>query len=990
MDHGHHLTVGRPEPTRNAADLRELAERFANAEVEIDFSVRRRAEYSYDASNYRVTPIAVAFPGSVDDVLAILAVCADIGLPVISRGGGTSMAGNAVGAGVVLDFSRRFNAIRAIDETASVADVEPGVVLETLTHAAEQWTDGRMTFAPDPSSKSRATIGGALGNDACGNHSVRYGRMSDHVVELDIVTVDGHVLTAGENGLRATDPADRRAADRAEHLNGEFRALAGNYLSEFRTELGRIQRQVSGYHLANLLPEKRFNLARALVGSEGTCAVVVGARVKLVRRPRSALLVCLGYGDIVDAARDIESILEFSPAAVEGIDDTIVDTMRMRRGDAAVRGLPTGNAWLYVDLDGEDPDLVAEAAEALLRTVRSRGRLVDGRIVSDAAERASLWRVREDGAGLSSRPASGGETWPGWEDSAVAPADLADYLLEFRQLLDEYDLQGVMYGHFGAGCMHIRITYDLRSEDGRRVFRAFTHAAARLVVQHGGSLSGEHGDGRARSELLSAMYSPRIMEAFRAFRKIWDPTHILNPGVITDPRPVDADLALEGVPDRSWRTHFTLHPVNAEAHAGMATDAIDRWVHAVQGCIGVGRCRSTATGVMCPSYRATQDEKDSTRGRARVLQELVRGARTVEQGWKSEEVREALDLCLACKACSTDCPTGVDMATYKSEFLSHYYEKRRRPVVHYSLGWLPIWLKVTGFIAPSLNAVLRTPLGRASILGGISTQRVLPQFASRRAWRDAMRATVALDSGSTPVVLLVDTFTRGLRPEVAGAAARVLAAADQRITCSVDVCCGLTWISTGQLAAARKRLLKTVERLDDGTDCPIVVIEPSCAAALRKDLPELAPTEAARRVAARVHSFASYLAVLVEGGWKPTPIEPIPDNVVLQTHCHEYAVFGAGHHNRVLAAAGAPVIRDAVGCCGVAGNFGFETQHHDISMKVAEYALAPALRECRNDSAVLTDGFSCATQVTQLNISSPGRHLAELLDPGTTTTSEQS
>ncbi|MEB3369820.1 FAD-binding oxidoreductase, partial [Saccharopolyspora mangrovi] len=470
----------------------ELFEALAEAGVPADSSPRRRAEYSYDASNYRVEPLAVVFPRVVDDVVAAVEACRSTGTPIIARGGGTSMAGNAVGPGLVLDFSRYMNRVRAIDEEAGTVDVEPGVVLAALSGEVERATAGRRTFAPDPSSKSRATVGGAIGNDACGNHSVRYGRTSDHVAEIDLVTSDGARLTATETGLRATDPTDSSATARAEELTGSLSRLAQQHLSALRLELGRIPRQVSGYHLENLLPERKFNIARAVVGSEGTWAVVVGARMKLVPKPASALLVCLGYRDVVDAARDVPAILEFSPAAVEGTDEAIVATMRHRRGPDSVLGLPDGQAWLFVDLDGDDPASVSAQADRLLERLGENGRLVQGRKAADPAERASLWRVREDGAGLSSRLASGGESWPGWEDAAVAPERLADYLADLRELLAAHELTGVMYGHFGAGCMHIRITYDLRSERGRAVFREFTRQAAELVVRHGGSLSGEH------------------------------------------------------------------------------------------------------------------------------------------------------------------------------------------------------------------------------------------------------------------------------------------------------------------------------------------------------------------------------------------------------------------------------------------------------------------------------------------------------------------
>ncbi|MFK0002694.1 FAD-binding and (Fe-S)-binding domain-containing protein [Paenarthrobacter sp. NPDC090522] len=955
-----------------AVETAPVLTRLEAAGIPAETSGHRLAAYSYDASNYRLAPVAVVFPRNVQDVIATLAACRETGTALVSRGGGTSMAGNAIGPGIVLDFSRHMNRILTIDEGAGTADVQAGVVLATLTRETEKATGGNLTFAPDPSSKNRATIGGSIGNDACGNHSVRYGRTSDHVVEIDVVTSDGAQLTATATGLRATDPADAYAVSRAFDLSEDLKKLAQDNLAAFRVELGRIQRQVSGYHLANLLPETGLNVARALAGTEGTCAVVVRARMKLVPKAPSALLVCLGYADVVDAAKDIETILEFSPAAVEGIDEAIVDTMRLRRGVDSVQGLPNGKAFLYVDLDGDDPQDVAREAERLLERLAANGRLVDGRAVPDVAQRATLWRVREDGAGLSSRPASGGESQAGWEDSAVAPQNLAAYLADFRELLNEHGLTGIMYGHFGAGCMHIRITYDLRSEEGRSVFRKFTHAAAELVVRHGGSLSGEHGDGRARSALLPVMYSPSMMAAFQAYRNIWDSAGILNPGSITDADAFDANLALEGIPDREWRTHFELRPVEA------AVAGADAWVHAVQACIGVGRCRSDAGGVMCPSYRATGDEKDSTRGRSRVLQDMVRGARSIDEGWKSEDVREALDLCLACKACSNDCPAGVDMATYKSEFFSHYYEGRLRPMSHFSLGWLPRWLKLTTLISPIVNLVLASPLGKVvAAAGGLTTKRKMPKFASRRMLRDEL-APFRNTQGPADTILFVDSFTKGFRPEVAGAAARVIESTGRQVGCEADACCGLTWISTGQLDTAKKLMGKAVEKLDDGTDAPIVVIEPSCAAALKKDAPELLGTEAAERVSRRIQSFAEAVKGWVDGGWNPPTV---PQAVTVQTHCHEYSTFGATIQRRALAALGVADVTEATGCCGVAGNFGFEANHYDISMKVAEQALAPALAKTPDTTPVLADGFSCAMQVKQLDPDRKSLHLAELLDP---------
>ena len=953
----------------------DIVELLAAAGIEVDSGSRRLSEYSYDASNYRVAPLAVAFPRDPREVSRIAATCHQAGVPIIARGGGTSMAGNAIGHGVVLDLSRHMNAVVSVDAANRTVVVEPGVILADLAEAVQHGTDNRLTFAPDPSSKNRATVGGSIGNDACGNHSVRYGRTGDHVVSLDVVLADGTRLTATETALRATDSEDAAAADRARELSAGLRALASDYMAQFRLELGRIPRQVSGFQLANLLPERGFNVARTLVGSEGTCAIVVGATMRLVDVPASALLLIVAYDDIVDAARDVMTILTYSPAAIEGIDEQIVATMTVRRGPDSVSELPAGRAWLYVELDGDDPAVVAAQAKKLQHGLRVNGRALDCREVRDPSERKKLWRVREDGAGLSSRlelpDGSSVTSWPGWEDSAVAPENLADYLADFRLLLSEHRLIGVMYGHFGAGCMHIRITFDQRTPQGREVMSNFLTAAARLVVKHGGTLSGEHGDGRARSQLLPEMYSPTVMAAFAAFKRLFDPTNVLNPGMIVDPSPVTEALALADIPALPWQTTFVLHDKNAAAD-GAFTDAVQR-------CIGVGRCRSHGNGVMCPSFRATGDEKDSTRGRARVLQDMVRGARTVEEGWASTDVRDALDLCLSCKACSTDCPTGVDMATYKAEFLDHHYRGRLRPLAHYSLGWLPRWLAVTSRVAPLVNAALASPLRSVGLrLGGLTTERPLPTFASTRALR---RELSSHRGGDGDVVLVVDSFTKGFRPEVAGAALRVVEEAGHRAEVRTDVCCGLTWISTGQLRQARKRLCRTVNLLDDGSDRPIVVTEPSCAAALRKDLPELVDTPAAHRVARRVRSFAEHVSAQREAGW--TPRATLPSSVTVQTHCHEYAVFGATTQVSALKAVGIDAVREATGCCGVAGNFGFERQHYDVSMAVAEQALAPALR-ADPTATVLTDGFSCHMQTRQLTDNptpSASLHLAQMLDP---------
>lgn len=971
-----------PHGDDGGATLRQVLARLKHCGIEVDDSPRRRTEYSYDASNYRVRPAAIAFPKNVDDVRTVLRVCSALGMPTTTRGAGTSMAGNAIGDGLVMDLSRRMKSVGTLDADQATVWADAGVVLGELRMHVEKATSGTLTFAPDPSSLTRATIGGSIGNDACGNHSVAYGRMTHHVREVELVTADGAHLRAGRDFLCAVDENDTHSVARSEELIEGLKAMAAENLAILRTELQTIPRQVSGYHVGHLLPEKGFNVAAALAGSEGTCAVVVRAKVGLVQKPLTTALLCLGYRDTIDSARDVMTILSAKPSAIEGLDVSIVDIMSHRRGAASVESLPGGKAFLMVEFSDDTLQQATASCEDLVDNLRADGRVVDFTIVTDPLGRAKLWRVREDGAGLSSRRIDGVQTWPGWEDSAVAPEHLADYLSDLLPLVKKYGYTALMYGHFGAGCVHMRLDYDLRSDSGRQIFSDFTREAAKLVVSHGGSLSGEHGDGRARSELLEVMYSQEMIGIFRAFKYLWDPAGILNPGIIVHPVPFSASLALEGVvkPDP---IHGEL--IAAPAGAVMPSSGnrellpvASPFVGNTHACIGVGRCRSTTGGFMCPSYRATKDEKDSTRGRARVLQELTRATGSSKNGWSSPEVREALDLCLSCKACSADCPTGVDIAEAKSELVDDYYRGRIRPFTHYSIGWLPRWLPLLTRVAPLANMGTAFPPFR--LVGewlGISARRRLPAFAANGRIRKRVREAEFEDNAH--VLLFIDSFTRAFRPQVIPAAARVLRNSGSSVGCTPEACCGLTWISTGQRDGARRRLTRLIDRLDDGTNRDIIVLEPSCAAAIRDEGPKLVGGDAAARVAARVRSFSVAVDEAIKRGWKPEV--PPPESAVLQTHCHEHAVFGSGAQKRVLEAWGVPNIVESSSCCGVAGNFGFEAEHFDMSMKVAGHSVIPALAQADTGALVLTDGFSCAMQVSQINPERSSKHLAVVLDP---------
>ncbi|MGB3483846.1 MAG: FAD-linked oxidase C-terminal domain-containing protein [Mycobacterium sp.] len=932
-----------------AEALREALCGAGVGDVRVDAT--NRAAYSSDASLYRVTPTAVVCPADHDEVAAVLEVCRRENIPVTARGGGTSIAGNAVGTGVVLDFSRHMNQVLSIDPESRTAVVQPGVVQSVLQKAAAPL---RLRFGPDPSSLSRCTIGGMIGNNACGSRALGYGRTSDNVAAMRVLTACGEELRLQSGG--AVQPPSP--------LLDALSSVTRSGLATIRTEFGTFGRQVSGYSLEHLLPEKGFDVTRLLVGSEGTLAVCTEATVNLVREPAHRLLVVLGYPDIAAAGDATPAILVHRPTACEGIDSRIVDVVRERKGDQAVPPLPAGAAWVFVEVVGDTADQARLRAE---ETARSCG-AVDSLVVEDPARAATLWRIRTDGAGLAARSPRGRPAHAGWEDAAVPPARLGDYLRDFDTLMADFGVTGMPYGHFGEGCMHVRIDLPLDRPGGTKVFRDFMFAAAELVAGYGGSLSGEHGDGRARGELLPLMYSSDALGLLAAVKHVFDPGNLLNPGVVVDPLPLDADLRIPAAP--VLRRDLAL----AYRHDG------GDFTQAVHRCTGVGKCRADNTGigeVMCPSYQATREEKDSTRGRSRVLQEMINGT-DVRGGWRSPEVHEALDLCLSCKGCASDCPTGVDMAAYKAEVLYQSYRRRIRPASHYSLGWLPRWAKLAGLAPRLANAAMQIPgVGRAGLaVAGVDHRRTIPAFAptSFRSWFRNQQS-IGQDGSGDEVLLFVDTFTNYFSPEVGIAAVRVLQAAGYtpRLT-DKQQCCGLTWISTGQLDTARQKLGNTLEALSRSVErgVPVVGIEPSCTAVLRSEAVELVGGARAESVGAATHTLAE---LLTARGWEPPPMSGT--SVIAQPHCHHHSVMSWSPDAQLLRAAGADVTRLG-GCCGLAGNFGVEKGHYEVSVAVAEQQLLPAVRSAPSDAVILADGFSCRTQLDDLTDRS-GMHLAQLL-----------
>ncbi|MGY2003501.1 FAD-binding and (Fe-S)-binding domain-containing protein [Blastococcus sp. SYSU DS1024] len=937
------------DTTTRTDDGRAVVAELRRAGIgDVDDSGLARALYSSDASLYRVLPRAVVRPRHPDEIVAALDVCRSLGVPLTARGAGTSIAGNAVGTGVVLDTSRYLSRVHEVDREAGTATVDPGVVQAALQTAARPYG---LRFGPDPSTHNRCTVGGMIGNNACGSRALGYGRTSDNVVGLDVVTGTGERLRLGPG----TTPGEGVLADL-------HRLVAGD-LATIRTELGRFGRQVSGYSLEHLLPERGFDVARALVGSEGTLAVVLGATVRLVADAPVRGLVVLGYPSMADAADATPGLLPHEPTAVEGLDERIVQRLRDVPA-AVVPDLPRGAGWLIVELTG---DSVAEV-EGKARGVLADAGAVDSMVVTDPAHAAAIWRIREDGAGLANRTSDGRPAHAGWEDAAVPVERLGDYLRGFEALLDGHGLQGVPYGHFGDGCLHVRIDFPFGVGDdgGRGAYRSFVEDAARLVAGYGGSLSGEHGDGRARSALLPLMYSPAALSLFERVKAVFDPDDVLNPGVLVRPAPLDEDIRIAAAP-----------PLRKSLALAYRHDGGD-FTAAVHRCTGVGKCRAdlqSSGGVMCPSWPATREEKDTTRGRARVLQEMLAPGGPVKD-WRSPEVHEALDLCLSCKGCSSDCPTGVDMASYKAEVLHQSYRRRLRPRAHYTLGRLPFWSDLVARAPRLVNAMLGSALvGSVAKWGaGIDQRRSVPAFAPRtfrQLWADRP------ETGDGPrVALWVDSFTDHFAPEVAVATARVLTAAGYRVEVpGADTCCGLTWITTGQLDAAKRILGDTVRTLAPlaAAGVPVVGIEPSCTAVLRSEALELVGGAEAEQVAAATRTLAELLTSTP--GWTPPSLDGL--EIVAQPHCHHASVLGWSADARLLQDAGARVNRLG-GCCGLAGNWGVERGHHDVSVAVAEQQLLPAVRALPEDAVVLADGFSCRTQLDQL-AGRRGRHLAELL-----------
>lgn len=1016
--------------------------------IDVDASSGTRARYSSDAGLTRIPPLAVAFPRTPEQAIAAFDLARAHGVPLTARGGGTSCASNAIGPGLVLDFSRHMNRVISIDPEARTATVEPGCVGSTLQAAAAKHG---LRFGPDPSSQNRATIAGMVANNACGPHATAWGRTSDNIVSLDCVDGQGRRFTA-------TTSHDAALSD----VPG-LASLIDSNLAPIRTELGRFKRQVSGYSLEHLTPEGGRDLAAMLAGTEGTLVLILSITVRLVPLPDAPVLAALGYRSMIEAADDVPALLTHSPLAVEGMDRRLVDVVRAHKGPGAVPALPDGEGWLLVEVGAPGEDVTASLERA--RALCADSAAIDTVVYPPGAQASALWRIRADGAGLGGRTPPDGEgggdqqAWPGFEDAAVPPENLGAYLRDFTALMEEFDIDGLLYGHFGDGCLHVRLAMPLETPEGVAHSRAFLQSAARICTAHGGSVSGEHGDGRARGELLRFMYSPEMLDLFARVKHVFDPDNLLNPGVLAAPmdeaeatsraRARNAGVAGNagiagnaGVAGHSGGAlelqpgvdpldfglrRVSARPMPADGGFAFTHDGGD-FTAAVHRCTGVGKCRAGVSGTfMCPSYLATRDEKDVTRGRARILQEAANSQ--LVKAIDSPEVLEALDLCLACKACSADCPAGVDMARYRSEALFRTYRGRIRPLSHYTLGWLPRLTRVTARV-PGLAAVANAVMSVAPLRSlafriiGLDPRRGMPalQSGTFTAWarrhsllagsvptltpddtvssgtassdaatnaREREEATASSmadspilsgprDPSGRPYALVwADSFSQTLDDAGARAVVDVLETNGFAPIVAPDACCGLTWITTGQLTGAKKHLASLLGVLAPfaASGIPIVGVEPSCTAVLRDDLLDLLPEDPrSMLVSSATHTLAEVLSAVPASERHLPSLEGI--EIVAQPHCHHYSVMGWDTDQALLESLGARV-RRLEGCCGLAGNFGMEAGHYDLSVAVASHSLLPSLA-AQPDAVYLADGFSCRTQAAQL-AGRGGVHLATLL-----------
>ncbi len=945
-------------PAGYSSDLaHDLREAIAG---EVRFDAGSRALYATDGSNYRQVPIGVVIPRSADDIVAAMAICRRYGAPILARGGGTSLAGQCCNVAVVFDCSKYLNRIMWLDPQQKRARVQPGVVLDSLRDEAYRH---KLTFGPDPATHNHNTLGGMIGNNSCGVHSVMAGKTEENVEELDIVTYDGVRMRVGPTSVQQLVDIIAKGGRRGQIYAG-LKKIRDAYTDLIRERYPDIPRRVSGYNLNELLPENGFHVARALVGSESTCAFTLEATVRLVPNPAARSLLVLGYPDIYCAGDHVPEVMAAKPIGCEALDQMLIQNMRIKGLDLKdLPLLPDGHGWLMVEFGGDTKGDSDAAAKHLMDSLNDKPGAPSMRLFDDPAQEKLLWEIREAGLGATAWVPGEHVTWEGWEDSAVPPEKVGPYLRDLKKLYDKHGYEGALYGHFGQGCIHTRVTFDFQTAAGIGNYRSFMDEATDLIVRYGGSISGEHGDGQSKAEFLYKMFGPELIQAFREFKSVWDPEWKMNPGKLIDPYRIDQNL----------RLGTDYRPVEPETHFHFLQDG-GSFNQATLRCVGVGECRRHQKGTMCPSYRATMEEMHSTRGRAHMLFEMAQGE-VIREGWKSDAVFEALDLCLSCKGCKGDCPVNVDVATYKAEFLSHYYQGRLRPRHAYSMGLIHWWARLASLApelvnlagsAPGISAVVRS-------VADVAQERPLPKFA-RQTFQSWFRHRARPEGNGPEVILWPDTFNNYFHPEVAVAAVNVLESAGYEVFVpSAHLCCGRPLYDFGMLDTAKKMLHRTIELLRPKIEAGVsmVGLEPSCVAVFRDEMPDLLPhDEDAKRLRRQTFTLAEFLQQ------KASHFQPLPlhRKALMHGHCHQKAIFGMDHEQQLLQKMGLDLTILDDGCCGMAGSFGFATSKYEISMKIGESGVLPKVRAASRDDLIIADGFSCRTQIEQAT----GRHALHL------------
>jgi FAD/FMN-containing dehydrogenase/Fe-S oxidoreductase len=956
----HHL---RHSPTLQQADMAAMIDELRSSIAgEVRFDDGSRALYATDASNYRQPPIGVVIPRDADDVVQTMAICRRYRVPVLGRGGGTSLAGQCCNVAVVLDMSKYFNKVLEIDAEQRRARVQPGCRLDDLRDAAEQH---HLTFGPDPATHKWCTLGGMIGNNACGVHSVLAGKTVDNIEEMDIVTYDGLRMRVGPTSEEELEQIISAGGRRGEIYAG-LKSLCDRYADLIRERYPRIPRRVSGYNLDELLPENGFNVARALVGTEGTCAMVLEATTRLVHSPPLRSLLVLGYPDVYEAAAHILEVRAHEPVGLEGMDDQLVTYMERKGLNTSKLGLlPEGAGWLLVEFGGDTKDEANQKAHRLMDELRQQEHPPSMKLYDRAEEEDQVWLIRESGLAATAFVPGMKDTWPGWEDSAVAPERVSDYLRDLRALLNKYDYGCSLYGHFGDGCIHTRIDFDLETQEGINTYLAFIDEASDLVLKYGGSFTGEHGSGQARAALMPKLFGEELMQAFGEFKALWDPDNRMNPGKVMDPYR----------PDEHLRLGTDYQPQPGSTYFQFPDDQ-GSFARATMRCVGVGKCRSLEGGTMCPSYQVTHEEEHTTRGRAHMLFEMLRG-NVVADGWHDEHVRESLDLCLSCKGCKNDCPVNVDMATYKAEFLAHYYEGKLRPRHAYAFGLIFYWARLAALMPKVANFFTQTPgLSRvAKFMADVAPQRKVPAFAPQtfKAW---FRQRGTHHQERPGVILWPDTFNNHFHPEVLQAGVEVLEAAGYRVVVpEAWLCCGRPLYDFGMLGHARHLLqdILTKLRTDIRAGTPIIGLEPSCVSVFRDELRNFFPhDEDAKRLYRQTYTLGEFLTKIE---YQPPALHR---KAVVHGHCHHKAIMHMDGENSILREMGLDYELLDSGCCGMAGAFGFEHDKYAVSVKAGERVLLPAVRKAEKDTLIITDGFSCHEQVSQLTDRTP-LHLSQVL-----------